>query len=174
MLTKSAADIRFQLSECSVLGVAPSLVSPQYAGTRPIAWNRGCTLNRMFSAPKFRSIFQVSTRSMVQSILGTHSHSCLLVTVTCESGPGPACDGLGQSVTRQSRDSSLDGRGALHITTRRHCLTSSDRTRLCAAGPAGPRLDGQPARLWGPAGPSRRPWQARSQARGVVLRVTEH
>ena len=137
MLTKSAADIRFQLSECSVLGVAPSLVSPQYAGTRPIAWNRGCTLNRMFSAPKFRSIFQVSTRSMVQSILGTHSHSCLLVTVTCESGPGPACDGLGQSVTRQSRDSSLDGRGALHITTRRHCLTSSYRTRLCAGGRRG-------------------------------------
>ena len=47
--------------------------------------------------------------------------------------------------TRQSRDSSRVigfGRGvcagALHVTTRRHCLTSSDRTRLRAAGPAGP------------------------------------
>ncbi len=51
--------------------------------------------------------------------------------------------------------------GALHVTTRGHCLTSSDRTRLRAAGPAGPgRESGCPSlrrRRGVPAGVTGRP-----------------
>jgi hypothetical protein len=171
MLTKSAADIRFQLSECSILRLAPYLVSPQYAGTRPIAWNRRCTMNRMFSAPKFRSIFQVSTRSMVPPILRTRSHLCVLVDVT--NRPGPACDGLGQSVTRQSRDSSLDlaagsapahsmsrlGGTALLLVTVPDCVPPVRQARAAS----------QAARR--PVTAPRRP--GRSQAGRVVLCGTE-
>ncbi len=32
-------------------------VSPQYAGTRPIAWHQRCTPNRMFPSPSLRSVW---------------------------------------------------------------------------------------------------------------------